>query len=56
MTGSDFANEPYTDFNKPEAAKAMRSALQKVRAEFGKEYDLLIAGDRRRSVRQINFS
>ena len=27
----------------------MRAALAKVRSEFGKEYDLLIAGDRRRS-------
>jgi 1-pyrroline-5-carboxylate dehydrogenase len=53
MTGSDFSNEPYTDFSKPEATKAMRDALEKVRAEFGKEYELLIAGDRRRSAEKL---
>ena len=42
-----FVNEPYTDFTKPENAQAMRRALDKVRAEFGKEYPLLIAGERR---------
>ncbi len=44
-----FKNEPYTDFTKPDKAAAARAALSKVRAEFGKEYDLLIAGDRRKS-------
>ena len=44
-----FVNEPYTDFTQPQNAEVMRSALAKVRSEFGKEYDLLIAGDRRRS-------
>ncbi len=53
MTGSDFSNEPYTDFSKPEAAKAMHDALEQVRDEFGKEYDLLIAGDRRRSADKL---
>jgi 1-pyrroline-5-carboxylate dehydrogenase len=42
-----FANEPYTDFTQPEKAAAMRAALAQVRAQFGREYDLLIAGDRR---------
>ncbi len=46
---TEFANEPYTDFTKPEKADAMRAALAKVRSEFGREYDLLIAGDRRKS-------
>jgi 1-pyrroline-5-carboxylate dehydrogenase len=44
-----FANEPYTDFTKPEKAVAMRAALAKVRSQVGKEYDLFIAGDCRRS-------
>jgi 1-pyrroline-5-carboxylate dehydrogenase len=44
-----FTNEPYTDFTKPDKAAAMRAALAKVRSQFGKEYELLIAGDRRRS-------
>ncbi len=44
-----FKNEPYTDFTKPENKQRMQSALAKVRAEFGKQYDLLIAGERRRA-------
>lgn len=48
-----FANEPYTDFTKPEKAEAMRAALRKVRSEFGTEYDLLIAGDRRKSALKL---
>jgi 1-pyrroline-5-carboxylate dehydrogenase len=43
-----FQNEPYTDFNRPEHARAMRAALAELRSQFGKEYDLLIAGERRR--------
>jgi 1-pyrroline-5-carboxylate dehydrogenase len=48
-----FANEPYTDFNKPENAAAIQAALAKVRSQFGKEYDLLIAGERRRSSAKL---
>lgn len=48
-----FANEPYTDFTKAENAAPMRAALAKVRAEFGKEYDLLIAGERRRTKAKL---
>ncbi len=48
-----FANEPYTDFNQPDKAKEMRAALSKVRSEFGKEYDLLIAGQRRRAQAKL---
>jgi 1-pyrroline-5-carboxylate dehydrogenase len=44
-----FTNEPYTDFTKPDKAAAMRAALAQVRSHFGKEYELRIAGDRRRS-------
>ncbi len=48
-----FANEPYTDFAKPENAQRMRAALTKVRSEFGEEYDLLIGGERRRSSSKL---
>jgi 1-pyrroline-5-carboxylate dehydrogenase len=48
-----FINEPYTDFTKPKAAEAMRNALAGVRAEFGKQYDLLIAGERRQSSEKL---
>src|SRR5450759_5534602 len=42
----DFKNEPYADFSKPENVQPMRAALAAVRAEFGKEYDLRIGGER----------
>ncbi len=48
-----FVNEPYTDFTRPDAAESIRKALAKVRAEFGKEYELLVAGERRRSTDKL---
>src|SRR5579884_1541991 len=51
-----FANEPYTDFTKNENAEKMRRALAQVRREFGKEYDLLIAGERRKSTSKLESS
>lgn len=43
---SEFRNEPLTDFNKPENKSAMEAALQKVKAEFGREYPIVIGGQR----------
>ncbi len=43
---AEFRNEPYTDFSKPENRARMEQALDKVRAELGRDYDLLIAGER----------
>ena len=48
-----FVNEPYLDFTQPENAAAARHAWEKVRADIGKEYDLLIAGERRRSSAKL---
>jgi 1-pyrroline-5-carboxylate dehydrogenase len=48
-----FVNEPYTDFGKAEQPPAMRIAWTKVRGEMGKEYDLLIAGERRKSAAKL---
>src|SRR3954447_2476062 len=48
-----FVNEAYTDFNLPENAAAMQAALAKVRSELGREYDLLIAGERRKSAAKL---
>jgi len=45
-----FVNEPYADFSKPENRRPMESALAAVRAEFGREYDLLIGGERVRAA------
>src|SRR5512141_2372080 len=39
-----FRNEPATDFSKPENVQAMRAAIEKVRAQLGREYPLLIGG------------
>src|SRR6202045_2094342 len=43
---SEFTNEPFVDFSKPENERAMRAALKKVEAEFGREYPMYICGER----------
>ena len=43
---SEFRNEPFTDFTKSENAQAMRDALQKVQSQLGREYPLVIGGER----------
>ncbi|HEY3938852.1 MAG TPA: L-glutamate gamma-semialdehyde dehydrogenase [Bryobacteraceae bacterium] len=50
---AQFVNEAYTDFSQPANTAAMRAALEQVRSEFGKEYELLIAGDRRQSASKL---
>jgi 1-pyrroline-5-carboxylate dehydrogenase len=39
-----FVNEPYVDFSKEENARKMRAAIEKVRGQLGREYDLIIGG------------
>ena len=41
-----FSNEPPTDFLKEENARKMRAAIEKVRGQLGREYDLIIGGKR----------
>jgi 1-pyrroline-5-carboxylate dehydrogenase len=48
-----FHNEPYTDFARPANAEAARRALAVVQAQLGTEYDLLIAGERRKSKEKL---
>src|SRR5215212_8437282 len=43
---TEFRNEPFTDFSKEENARAMRAAIEKVRGELGREYPLVIGGER----------
>src|SRR5437764_6349913 len=43
---TEFRNEPFTDFTKEENAAAMRAALDKVKGELGREYPLVIGGER----------
>jgi 1-pyrroline-5-carboxylate dehydrogenase len=44
-TLTEFRNEAYTDFSVAGNRKAMDQALEKVRSEFGREYQLRIGGD-----------
>jgi 1-pyrroline-5-carboxylate dehydrogenase len=46
MMLSEFRNEPLTDFSKPAEKAAMEAALATVRAEFGREYPVVIGGER----------
>src|ERR1035441_5537426 len=39
-----FKNEPSVDYSNPENARRMRAAIEKVRNELGREYDLVIGG------------
>src|SRR4030095_11992223 len=43
---TEFRNEPFTDFTKEENAAAMRDAIAKVQSELGREYPLVIGGER----------
>jgi 1-pyrroline-5-carboxylate dehydrogenase len=42
----EFANEPLVDFSKPENRRAMEEALARVKGELGREYPLLIDGEK----------
>jgi 1-pyrroline-5-carboxylate dehydrogenase len=52
-----FVNEPLVDFTKDENARRMRAAIEKVRGQLGREYDLIIGGKRIRTgdkIKSIN--
>jgi len=54
-----FHNEPYTDFTAPANRRAMEEALASVRAQFGREYELVIGGERVKTgdlLRSVNPS
>lgn len=42
----EFTNEPFTDFSKAENAVAMEAAIAKVRSELGREYPVVIDGEK----------
>ena len=50
----EFRNEPYLDFSQPETHRAMQQAMEKVRGELGREYEVLINGDRLRTGNLLN--
>src|SRR6266478_3845296 len=43
---TEFRNEPSTDFSKEENAQAMRDAIATVKSQLGREYPLVIGGER----------
>ena len=48
-----FVNEPPVNFSKEENARKMRAAIEKVRGQLGREYDLIIGGKRVRTGEKI---
>ena len=49
MNLPEFRNESYTDFTQPANRKRMEEALAKVRGQLGREYDIIIGGERVRT-------
>jgi 1-pyrroline-5-carboxylate dehydrogenase len=49
----DFKNEPFLDFSLPANSDPMKAALESVALELGREYDLVIGGERRRTREKI---
>lgn len=50
---AEFKNEPFTDFSLKEEQKAFQAALEKVRSELGREYPLIIGGERITTEKKI---
>lgn len=46
MAITPFKNEPLTDFSKAKNRKAQEAALEKVRSEMGREYPIVIGGEK----------
>src|ERR1700716_3514955 len=52
-----FVNEPFFDFTREDNARKMRTAIERVRGQLGREYDLIIGGKRVKTadkIRSIN--
>ena len=53
----EFVNEPFVDFSAGENSRAMRAELDRVAAQLGREYSLIIGGERLKTgdkIRSIN--
>jgi 1-pyrroline-5-carboxylate dehydrogenase len=48
-----FVNEPFTDFKAPENARKMQAALEMVAGQLGREYDLIVGGERLKTEGKI---
>ena len=51
---SEFKNEAFVDFNNPKIAAEMEKALSKVSSSLGKEYPLIVGGERITTDGKIN--
>jgi 1-pyrroline-5-carboxylate dehydrogenase len=54
---SSFKNEPFLDFSREDVARKMRSAIEQVRGQLGREYPLVIGGERMQTedkIRSLN--
>jgi 1-pyrroline-5-carboxylate dehydrogenase len=49
----EFVNEPFADFKAPENAQKMREALELVAGQLGREYPLIIGGERLETAEKI---
>ena len=50
---SPFINEPFYDFRHEDNARKMRAAIERVRGQLGREYDLIIGGQRVKTTDKI---
>src|SRR5499427_4347227 len=48
-----FVTEPFFDFRNEENARRMRAAIEKVRGQLGREYDLIMGGKRVKTADKI---
>src|SRR5438128_249918 len=48
-----FRNEPMLEFTRSDVAREMRAALDRIRGQLGREYDLIIGGKRVRTADKI---
>jgi 1-pyrroline-5-carboxylate dehydrogenase len=48
-----FVNEPFSDFGDPAVAAKMQAALEKVRGELGRDYPMVIGGEKIKSSTRI---
>ena len=50
---SPFINEPFYDFRHEDNARKMRAAIERVRGQLGREYDLIIGGQHVKTTDKI---
>jgi 1-pyrroline-5-carboxylate dehydrogenase len=48
-----FRNEPLTDFGREDHARSMQMAIEKVRGQLGREYEIILGGRRLRTAEKI---